>query len=278
MKISNYKVGSDPEVFLKRVDTDEWFPAIGVVKGTKDKPEPMKGLSKGFCWQVDNCSLEFNTPPASTEGEFIINHVKALDFLKKNIPTDLYIDINATAYFDLKYLELPGAMEFGCSSDYNAWTKETNPKPVLEDITQRSAAGHLHIGFDEGADMDTCETLIKVLDLFIAVPSVLIDEDTQRRKLYGKAGCFRFGKSYTGVEFRTPSNFWLRNEETMSWIWNQIKLAVDFINNGNSVEEDALEIQLAINNHDKELTKQLIEKYNLKLPQTYHIYEAAEKQ
>ncbi len=277
MKISNYKVGSDPEIFLEREETNEWFPAIGVVKGTKNKPEPMKGLEKGFCWQVDGLALEFNTPPSSTEGEFITNHLKAIAFLKENIPQELKLRIQTTAFFDSKYLELPGATEMGCSADYNAWTRETNPKPNLEDPTQRCVGGHLHIGFDEGKDMDLCEELIKVLDLFIAVPSVLIDEDTDRRKLYGKAGCFRFGKSYKGVEHRTPSNFWLQNENTMSWVWNQIKTAVDFINNNQSLEEDALDIQLAINEHNKDLAKVLIEKYNIKLPETYHIYEAAEK-
>ena len=58
MKIENFRLGSDPELFLRRKDTGEYFPAIGLITGTKAKPTPMQGLPKGFTWQVDGMALE----------------------------------------------------------------------------------------------------------------------------------------------------------------------------------------------------------------------------
>jgi hypothetical protein len=46
-----------------------------------------------------------------------------------------------------------------------------------------------------------------MLDLRLAVPSLIWDKDKKRRLLYGKAGCFR-PKPY-GMEYRTLSNAWL---------------------------------------------------------------------
>lgn len=228
----------------------------------------MKGLPKGFTWQIDNMSLEFNTPPASSAGEWVKNHSMALDFIKKNIPTDLEIALETSVEFDEKYLDMPGAREFGCSSTLNAWTQEVNPRPFCENEKLRTAAGHLHIGFKEGKNMELCETLIKTLDLFCTVPSLFIDTDTERRKLYGKAGEFRFATSFIGCEHRSLGNFWLKSEELMYWVYQQVEQAIKFINEGKSVEEDSLDIQYAIDNNDLNTAEKLLEKYDIKLPQT----------
>ena len=36
--------------------------------------------------------------------------------------------------------------------------------------------------------------MVKLLDIFLGIPSVIIDPDKKRRKLYGKAGAFRLTK------------------------------------------------------------------------------------
>ncbi len=49
---------------------------------------------------------------------------------------------------------------------------------------------HIHFGSPE-INVDNIDTFIKYCDLAIGLPSVFIDSDKERRKLYGKAGCFR---------------------------------------------------------------------------------------
>ncbi len=206
MKISTFKLGSDPEIFLERRDNNELFPAIGLVKGTKNRPTPMLTLEDGFTWQVDGLALEYNTPPAETAGQWVTFHMKALDYIKQNIPQDLRLSELVSGEFAPPYFDMPGARELGCSSTLNAWTQSVNPTPVPVNEFYRCVGGHIHIGFPEGANMDLCEQLIKTLDLYLTVPSLLIDTDKDRRQLYGKAGEFRFGKSYTGKRNKINNN------------------------------------------------------------------------
>ena len=89
---------------------------------------------------------------------------------------------------------------------------ENNP-PSLDGTNLRSCGGHLHIGFDRAKnDMMARPHLVRILDLVAGVPSIIIDKDKDRRKLYGKAGAHRpkmieAGDPYDGVEYRTLSNF-----------------------------------------------------------------------
>lgn len=58
--------------------------------------------------------------------------------------------------------------------------------------------------------------LIPLMDLFVGIPSVLIDRDpnaSSRRMMYGKAGDFRYQPH--GIEYRTLSNFWLKSYTLM---------------------------------------------------------------
>ena len=124
--------------------------------------------------------------------------------------------------------------------------------------------GHIHIGYDK-IDFDTSIKLLKLFDYFLGVPSIVLDRDTERRKMYGNAGCFRL-KEY-GFEYRTLSNFWLQSTELMEWVWDQINYIFDFYNaNPDFSFEDGDIIVNCINNQNFELAYELIEKYNIKLP------------
>ena len=48
----------------------------------------------------------------------------------------------------------------------------------------------IHVGY-ENPDVDTSLALVKYMDVFLGIPSVVKDKDKKRRSLYGKAGCFR---------------------------------------------------------------------------------------
>lgn len=104
--------------------------------------------------------------------------------------------------------------------------------------------------------------IIAHLDLFLGVPSILLDKDTERRKMYGKAGAFR-SKPY-GVEYRVLSNFWIANEELVTWCFNNVKAAIDFIDSGKEIDaNDYDKIVAAINKSDKELALFLCRKYGV---------------
>lgn len=117
--------------------------------------------------------------------------------------------------------------------------------------------GHIHVGYDDN-NIETSLNIIKAMDLFLGVPSIVLDDDTDRRKMYGKAGCFRI-KPY-GVEYRTLSNFWIASEELTNWVFEQTLKAIDFVNSGFDFDDDlSKNIQDCINNQDIELSKKIIE-------------------
>src|SRR5690606_33440357 len=113
----------------------------------------------------------------------------------------------------------------------------------------RYAGFHIHLGYETDSLLNTVE-LIKALDLFVGVPSVIFDEDkTDRRKQYGKAGEFRM--TTYGCEYRVLGSYIMNSKDYFDAIIEGIKMAQEFVNNENSfTDEECLDIQTAINSNN----------------------------
>ena len=216
MHLQNVTIGADPEVFVAD-STGSVVSAIGYVGGNKVCPRPVKDGGV----QEDNVLAEFNINPAKSKMEFIHNMSSVMADLKNILESNNLQPIIIPSY---KYTEDqlrqygPNALEFGCSSELNAWSNRVVTPPKAEGNTLRTAGGHVHVGYDN-PDVDTNLSLVKMLDFVIGLPSILVDTDKTRRKMYGKAGSMRH-KQY-GVEYRTLSNFWLNSSELMSWVYDK---------------------------------------------------------
>lgn len=232
------KIGADPEVFV--VNSEGKFrSAHGLIPGTK--AEPFR-VDRGAV-QVDGMALEFNIDPAGSEDEFATNIFAVLRQLEDMIrPKGYSIVIQPTAVFNGNHFRAQPdeAKELGCEPDFSAYTLAENPKPDNK-RPMRTAAGHVHIGFTEGADTADethrlrCAALVKHLDVYLGIPSLLWDADTKRRAMYGCAGAFR-PKPY-GMEYRTLSNQWLKSEELTRYVYRQTRAAVDALIGGERFDE-----------------------------------------
>ena len=258
------KVGCDPEVFVSR--QGQLVSGHGMVPGLKDSPHK---TSKGAI-QVDGMALEFNIDPANSEQEFYENVKATMDDLLSALPQGHEIEIQSTANFGKALIDSQPeeAKELGCSPDYNAYLDGgVNPKPDA-DLPFRTAAGHIHIGWTDGADIldpehiELCCKVTKLMDLFLGVPSVLLDTDTQRRSMYGKAGAFR-AKSY-GVEYRVLSNFWLKTPARVKWAYKQTALVIREFLQGNT--GDKYSIEEIINTSDRTKAQNLVSRIGIQLP------------
>jgi hypothetical protein len=262
MRITNVTIGADPELFLINRKTKDVVSAIGIIPGEKGNAYRSDDMPEGYGLEIDNILAEFNIPPVTTESDFISAIVYMKDYIKKFIKNkDKELDIlcKASMIVNEDQLQSPEAKLFGCSVDYNAYTEAPNPKPKGEQTNLRSAGFHIHIGYDN-CNVDTSLALVKYLDMYLGVPSVLKDPDTERRSLYGKAGCFRL--TPYGVEYRVLSSFFLSNKLTLSWVWKGVMRAI-MAHNHMYNRADELLVQKAINESDVELAKQLITKYKL---------------
>ena len=209
-----FLLGADPEVLVR--DDVSIRSIIGKIGGTKEHPLPLDMLGDGFAVQEDNVAVEYNIPASPSKQLFVENITSAMDFIG-GVLKDRYglhfVKDSALSFPDSE-LSDPKAHVFGCDPDFNAWTKRVNHKPNAEDKNLRSCGGHVHIGV-VGTKYEVCkpEEIIKACDLFLGVPSVLMDDGVLRKQLYGKHGAFRL-KKY-GVEYRVLSNFWIFKKETI---------------------------------------------------------------
>ena len=227
-----FVLGSDPEAFLRDKEGNV-VSAIGVLPGTKENPF---GTPNGSI-QVDNILAEFNSRPAYSLQEFISNHKLIIGDLEDVLkPMDLRLDFMASYLADEALLSDPQSRVAGCDPDYSAWLLCEQEKADYSSVNTRAAGGHLHISFSQADDDDTELTtrikFVRALDLVLGVPSVIHDRDTERRKYYGRAGSFRpkllsMNDPYNGVEYRTLSNFWLKSEKLMAFIYKGVELVHD---------------------------------------------------
>lgn len=256
-------VGCDPEVFVKK--NGIFQSAYGLIKGDKKNPQVVPNGAV----QVDGMALEFNINPAATEEEFVFNVQDVFNTMKAMVPG---YDVVATpvAHFDAAYLaaQPKEALELGCDPDYNAWTNEVNPRPD-GNRPMRTASGHVHIGWTSGENpednnhKDRCNLVVKQLDFYLGLPSLIYDADTERREMYGKGGACRY-KSY-GVEYRTLSNAWLTSKERMAWVFRAAQRGVLECINGNNLVDKYGDIQKIINTSDVKAAKAIIKAERLEI-------------
>ncbi|MGI0013733.1 MAG: putative amidoligase domain-containing protein, partial [Nitrososphaera sp.] len=122
------------------------------------------------------------------------------------------------------------ASEMGCEPDFCVWTKKQNPRPKPNREGLRTFGGHVHIE-------DGTPATVKACDLTLGLWSVLHDLDSDRRRLYGKAGAYRL-KDY-GIEYRVLSNFWCDNEQFIRKVYQLVRHA-------QSLEKDIDELVTAV--------------------------------
>ena len=249
-------IGADPEVFVKQ--NGKVVSGYGLIPGTKDKPFPVKNGAV----QVDGMALEFNIVPATSSKEFISNITSVLSTLKSMVPEHELV-LEAVAKFDRKYLEKQPreAVRLGCDPDYNAYTIRRNSPPDSRKLF-RTAAGHIHIGWTNDVDVynpdhiNNCVSIVRNLDITLGVPSVLFDDQIERRKLYGKAGAFR-PKPY-GVEYRVLSNKWLNSAQLIDFVYTTTLKTINNLFNGEDLTNKIKDAEKCINTSNKKIASHIV--------------------
>jgi hypothetical protein len=258
-------IGTDPEFFLE-TNSGEISSSIGVIPGTKKKPFYVDDKVKVH---PDNIAIELAVPPASNEDLFVENIKNAIDSAKAFLSSkNDALRINTSLVScrpPQKLLQNKKAMTFGCEPDYDAFLMEIN-YPPSPNSDLRSCGGHIHVGLEKHLRGEQfIRKAVLMMDLYLGVPSIILDTDTERRSLYGKASCFR-PKPY-GFEYRTLSNFWLAKEEYIRWVYQNTKLAVEAAVASEDINFDQVsDIVQIINKQDVASAKSLITLLNIKMP------------
>lgn len=224
-------IGSDPEVFIEN-GKGELIPAFDFL-GSKEKPttvydavgynphanrdgQKIPQISDNNPVYWDGFQAEFTTSHNScmqVHGDSIRSGlVGALYAARKKFPD---AKLSTRTVFDVPMNLLktskPEYVAFGCRASLNAYGLE-GKKANGEEVTYRSAGGHIHFGFgdDLARDKKGIVKMVKALDAVLGVACVSMFakfDDPRRRQMYGLAGEYRLPKY--GFEYRTLSNAWM---------------------------------------------------------------------
>lgn len=233
-------IGADPEVFIYDTKEKKYVSAAGFFPGTKK--EPFK-VDKGAI-QVDGVALEFNIDPAKTAEEFLLN-IKTvhgiMEAMVKDVNPNWVIKHEPYVLFDLDtWDKVPDdAKELGCDPDYN-YTGKVNPNPadlIANFVKQkkqvpRTGSGHIHIGWaedenpEDAAHFEDCRAASEYFwNKGYAGGYDSSASEQNRLAYYGNIGAFR-PKKY-GVELRSPSNVWLKSDNSIKEMFNKTKKLFD---------------------------------------------------
>lgn len=228
-----FSIGSDPEFMLVKPPR---APSPLSFKSAIDiLPKQKRAVRKrGHLFYYENVVAEVGMKPASTKVEFIKNVRDCLQILTETI-RPLRITLKSAHYYIQNELEHPDALEAACKDELCAYDLQPKkaPKEIIRTTTFRTAGGHIHLGSDLFEDADNAHIVTKMLDLFLTIPFVLIDRDAtakERREVYGQAGRHRL--TNYGIEYRTPSNYWLGSPATTSLVFDLCKFVLKFVKKG----------------------------------------------
>jgi hypothetical protein len=226
--MARFSIGSDPEFML--VQDGIFHSAIGIVPGDKDDRHVI-GKHEFY---YDNVLAECAIAAARSKSAFISN---IQDCLTKyaNLVAPYQLFMRAAEEYPKKELRHPEAKKIGCDPEictYSLCQIKPNKK-AFAGSQLRTAGGHIHLGAKIAKEAFGCYSVVRMLDLFLALPAIYIEQDPTaklRKKWYGRAG--RFRQPEHGVEYRTLSNFWLASPTLVSLVYDVCSFVLKYVEDG----------------------------------------------
>ena len=215
-------IGADPEVLLFNSKAGKYIPALRLFGGTKGNP---RWLTDEVNIQEDGVAAELGFVPAIDMVEFVKRVNKGVGLLTKLAHGHgLELRYVSEAEYDPEDLNYPELQQAGCSSDFNIHLMVKNQAPDISLSPMRYAGGHIHLGHPTlVSETERQLRTIQALDIMLGLLEYIVVPSSGRRKFYGRAGDYR-PKPY-GIEYRTPSNWWLEKNEYIKTVYMSAKLA-----------------------------------------------------
>jgi hypothetical protein len=264
--------GCDPEIFFK---TDEKI--IG-----SEKVLSKNGLEQLSTVVKDGIQAELH-PQANTCRQVLADNIRRCFVdLVNGLEGNVNIDFSPLVKIEQEEMDslTEDSKKFGCNPSCNAKNKQA--EVVVKDASKylfRSAGGHVHVGVNPSEITrvhEDIDNVAKVMDYIVGNTCVLLDRhegNVERRKNYGRAGEYRL-KEY-GLEYRTPSNFWLRHYVVYSFVFGLVRYAYNVWEQDKFQEffhrVDYSDIEKAINENDFDLAKANFDKIKDLFPKNNYV-------
>ena len=244
-------LGSDPEFFFKR--DGKVVPAMKFLRGGG------RVVADGFQGELNPSSNACR----QSSGNLIHYALEVADNAATRVGAEVSLNVLEEIDHETFYSVPAHERRFGCSPTKNP--HEKTKRPIGTRTRWRAAGGHIHLGGQDVKDM--CEKditkLVSLFDIFCGTATVLLDRDEGnkvRRKYYGRAGEYRL-KQY-GIEYRVPSNFWLKSYTLWSTVTVLLRNAMGVFSNDKVTDDlfnriDMNDVRRAINECDVELAEKI---------------------
>ena len=224
----DFHIGTDPE-FILIDQKNNLKSAIDVIRhGRHKKIKINKSL-----FFYDNVLAECSIEPSKDPKQFEENIRESLKTLSKII-SPLRISDLCSGHFLNSEMTHTDARLSGCSVEYCAYSLETidsnKIKKFFKNSNFRTAGGHVHLGTNLGKDDINSVMLVRMLDLFLGTTCLFLENSNhhfERRKIYGQLG--RYRQPAHGIEYRTPSNFWLMSPVLVKLICEICEFCIKFV-------------------------------------------------
>ncbi len=274
--IKNPTFGTDPEFAIINVVTNEPICAFGKVPGDKKNPAD---IGNGCGIQPDGVNVELTIPPVSTKDQFVSMIMYGKNEFQRiftNIDPNLRVISASSLLYNDEQLSAPEVRIFGCDPSWNLYTQNHCVKPSAEEVGNMRCAGfHIHMGVKYLLSVEEIERYIYCMDIMCGLPSVVLDKDRDRKRLYGQAGDFRMNRNddLTIVEYRTLGGNLHGSEQHIAYFFDQTNKAIELYNS--LIEypeyEDLPEkfrfnwhdVQKAIDGGDENAAKKLMEVFGV---------------
>jgi hypothetical protein len=279
-----FKIGTDPEFGI--VDKNGYiFPPNGLFEIYDHKVKPNKNHPEHWIFSrlnnpptvlhMDGAALELEIQPEETPEKLWINLQKGIALAESVIEPYNNLELsllptlpwNIEEYTENRYgKEFIHANRFGCDEDFDAFNMEE--EQLEEDASKhpyRYFGGHIHLGMPEHLMENTRmypDILAKICAVYwgnlCTFKSKYYGMEKLRMYRYGKPG--RYRPQPHGIEYRSPSNSWTSNFDTVKEIFNSansIITAFDNMNLATKVLELAEPTKEAIESFDIESCKDI---------------------
>jgi hypothetical protein len=225
--------GCDPELFL----LDNIFGCVPPAALRADYGLKFRGktIVSGSDWRLieDGAATEINIAPSADVNEFYDRIETA-----KNAATKLASDLglralvfprvifNVKKFWEERDDTFRDCVRFGCDPDLDIYSGKYATEISASNIPERYGGGHIHMQAPEDNPSIYEENyyhITRLMDILVGNTSVAllrpntdwVTAEKSRLKYYGKPGKIRlqeYPDGHKGIEYRTPSNFWIINK------------------------------------------------------------------
>lgn len=288
--MSNLTFGADPEIFAAYKYNEKLFvyPPIAfkrilqVPPVIDDKKHPIYIKRDKYDWIQDGVAFELTlkepyenaTPMFNTIQESIEDITKFLQEYQFRFYAKPVINFDPSLFYKDMDEEFQQCVIFGCDPDEDAILPDYNCEVFnVEKHPYRYGGGHFHIGTKDKDEReyiwDNYNPFVKLLAISVGNTCIgnseFLEEERLRVFHYGKPG--RFRKQPHGMEYRTPSNSWIQNKNTLEQMIERAKVAFYWLNNPKeaiTVIDNFLELTVeSITTANKELSLHILEELKI---------------